>query len=264
MDIGKDFGAGGVGLIPGYPTGADLATALRDIADDLAHLKPAAASSTSPTTVATADVAALAVGAMSDTTGNVDGLIVGDPTTPSSQITGVGNTTWNVNVSAGFEFVESVGKYLTAQVDYAVSAGSELLTLHQEIYAWIVMKNAGGTVSMAKLLGTAGAHNAAVVPTDAALDAAFGAGAWAKLALCYLYRDTDTSVVQTEDLSAMKKWGGAATAAVTELQSVQATNRALENALKVQVNLLITLCTELKTCLNGVNTAAGTIKTVKV
>ncbi len=110
--ITTTFGSGGANLSPSGSAGSpSLATALRDIATDLAGVVTttavsAAALSANATTdvsaTAAADAVATAIADADQANGIMNGLVVGTPTTPSAQAPGVGNTTWNVNVSAGY------------------------------------------------------------------------------------------------------------------------------------------------------------------
>ena len=160
----------------------NLAKVERAVATDLAALKTAAAA------VTTAPVY-----------GVIDGLLVTDPTSSSSQSAGTGATTWNVNVTAGAVMVGSVEKYHAAQADLSVHASTMLLTNGQSVYAWVLEQNSGGTLTTVVVKGTAATTGAEVAPTTAQIVAALGAGVtYTKLALCHLSRTGDTTLVQTQ------------------------------------------------------------------
>jgi len=233
--IKEDFGSGLQNLIPNGAGGSpDLATALRDIADDLTARSAVAAPA--PTAAVEADV--------SQTYGQVDGLITGAPTTPSSQAVDPGGfSDWNVNISAGFGFANAVGKYNAAQVDVNISTGAKILNIGQAMYAWLVWAEAGGVVTQTIVLGTAAVSGAETIPNDAAITAGVGHARWFKLALCHAHRSADAVITTTQDPSYMLKWAGAAAPLVNEL--------------KTKFNIAVTLLTELRT------QSATALKTIK-
>jgi hypothetical protein len=284
MEIKTSFGAGGAGLNPGYPAGGDLATALRDIADDLAGIQPgavaaaasAATAAADISAVAAADIAAVATPDVGETYGIADGYVVGAPTTPSSQaVDPGGETDWNVNVSAGYGFCNGVGYYHAAQVDLNVSTGAKIMDIGQGIYAWIVLAEAAGVVTQVVVLGTAAAWGAQTIPTDGDITTAVGHARWTKVALCLAHRTADAVVATTEDPSLMQKWGGAGTTLINELKARAGEARTLANELKADLAEVRTLGNDLKakynaavTLLNELRTDAGTghsyvIKTTK-
>lgn len=131
----------------------------------------------------------------------VDGGVVKDPTTPSSQLTGAGNTTWNVDVEALSAIVNSVNGQVAAAADEAIHSGSNLLANGQSIYAWAVVTESGGTLDVSYVKGTAATTGSQVAPTDTEITAAVSSANWAKLALCLLNRTGDTTVTQSQDNS---------------------------------------------------------------
>jgi hypothetical protein len=132
----------------------------------------------------------------------IEGGAVRDPTTPSSQITGAGNTTWNVDVDALSAIVNSVTGQVAAAADEAIHSGSQLVTNGQSCYAWAVVTESGGTLDVEYVKGAAATTGSQVAPTDAEITASVGSANWAKLALCLLNRTGDTTVTQSQDLSA--------------------------------------------------------------
>jgi hypothetical protein len=130
------------------------------------------------------------------------GLTAGAPTTGSSQLTGTGATTWNVNVAAGVVVVAGVAKDLAAAADTSIHASTQLVTNGQSCIAALVAKNVSGTISVVAVKGSAATTGAQVAPTDAAIQTAVGAGnAWVKLAECTINRTGDTTVTQSQDNS---------------------------------------------------------------
>lgn len=206
--ITTDKYSGGSGLATG-----ELAKDMRDVASDLSTLLTALTAVAGATALAsTADV--------SETAGVADGLIVGTPTTASSQAADPGGATdWNVNISAGYAFVNSVGKYNAAQVDVNVSTGSKIMTIGQAMYAWIVWKEASGTVSQQVVLGTAATSGSETIPSNTDITTAVTHARWIKLALCHAHRSADEVVATTQDSSYMAKWAGAAATLVNELKT---------------------------------------------
>jgi len=130
------------------------------------------------------------------------GVQVGTPTTGSSQGAGVGNTDWNVNITAGMVVVDGVAAQLAAQVDYNVHTGSMYTNLHSgdSAIATILAQNSSGTVTMVVVKGTAAVTGSQVAPTDAEIQTALGAGvSWVKIAEVLLNRTGDATVTQSED-----------------------------------------------------------------
>lgn len=171
--IGTEFGAHGVGISPtdDSPT---LADTFRDVADDLAAHGGASAN------------------------GVIDGLRAGTPTTASTQITGAGATTWNVNVAGGSCMVNDVEGNLEPEADYAIHDTTQLVTNGQSCYAWLLAVESGGTVSKSHVKGTAATTGSQVAPTDAEITTGVGHANWTKLALCLINRTGDTTVTQSE------------------------------------------------------------------
>lgn len=192
--IPANFGQGGANLAPGGAAGKPtLAQTLRDVATDLASIKAAAAS------VAT---------------GILEGMLVAAPTTPSGQVTGAGATTWNVNIAAGDVVVGSVEKHESAQADFAIHDTTQLVANGQSCYAWILEKNASGTLSTVAVKGAAATTGAQVAPTDAQIQTALGVGVtFVKIALCLISRTADTVVTQTQQNKYRETFGSSRAAA---------------------------------------------------
>lgn len=185
--ITTEFGSGGTHMTPHGSDGPTIATALRDVADDLAALK----------------------GAMGITQTGGDGVVEGlraeGPTTPSSQLTGTGNTTWNAgDIDAGWVCLDGVFKKFAAQTSFSIHASSFLtgLTSGKSCIAAIVCKNVTGTITMVAVKGTPATTGSQVAPTSAEIQAAVGAGNhWAKVMECTLNRTGDTTVTESRDLT---------------------------------------------------------------
>ena len=276
------FGSGGSGLAPGGHAGTpDLATALRDIADDLAAVNNKAAalqiSAADITVVSTQTV----IANVNETNGVMDGLIIAAPTTPSVQdVDPAALLDWNVNVSLGYAKVNAIGKYNAAQVDLNISTGAKLMDIGQEIQARLVWAEAGGAVTQpAAVLGAAAADGLSVPPNDAAVTAAVGHANWIEIGRAKARRTADAVVVCTQDASYQQRWGGAGTTlindlkakyniavtAVLELITLAGTNRTLTNELKVKQGMNLTMENELKADINTMTNAldAITLKTTK-
>jgi hypothetical protein len=133
---------------------------------------------------------------------HVQGGMVKDPTTGSTQASGVGNTDWNVDIDAMVVVVGGVAKHFEDQADYDVHSGSLLTGLSNgnSVIAALVAKNVSGTVSLAVVKGTAATTGSQVAPTDAEIQAGVGAGNdWVKLAEITINRTGDTTVTQSQD-----------------------------------------------------------------
>jgi hypothetical protein len=193
--IKTTFGWGGKNL---NPTGAaddpTLAEALRDIADDLERLKNPGEGSLRSGGVVLADWP-----------------LLDDPTTGSSQLTGTGNTTWNVNVAAFQCTVGGVAKEFAAAADFSIHSGSFLAGLVNgaSCIAAIIAQNDGGTVTCVAVKGTPDTTGSEVAPTDDEIQAAIGSTLpWIKVGECTLTRDGDTSVTETQDMSKVELSSG--------------------------------------------------------
>lgn len=156
---------------------------LLDVADDFAGLQQGAVSSED----------------LGQAYGIMDGLIASDPTTPSTQASGVGNTDWNVDVSAGVAVANSVEGTIAAAADFDVHSGSLLLADGESVLGWLVITEAAGTVAMEAVLGAAATTGTQVAPTDAEITTAVGHSDWQKHSQILLNRTGDTTVTQSQD-----------------------------------------------------------------
>jgi len=136
---------------------------------------------------------------------HIEGCMLDDPTTPSTQAAGIGNTAWRVNMGAGIKVVDGtpVSQALTA--DIVVHSGSLLagFVLGNSAIASIVAYGATGTIL--SVIGTPALIGAAAAPTKAAIQtavdvaAAVADTAWTAIGETRLDRTLDTTVVQTLD-----------------------------------------------------------------
>lgn len=139
-------------------------------------------------------------------------LLVAAPTTPSTQASGVGATEWRVNIGAGDSEIIGFQAHANAAADTVLHDTDQLIANGEEIYAVVVRALAGGVTSTTFVLGTAAAIGAATIPTAAQIFAAVGSNV--KLAVCYLKRTADTTLVQTQDNTVRRAWGCTITAGV--------------------------------------------------
>jgi hypothetical protein len=128
-----------------------------------------------------------------------EGGLVTAPTTPSSQITGSGNTTWNVNISHLLACVDGHFQEVLAAADVAIHSGSKLLDSGQSCIAAIVAKYASATISIVAVKGAAATTGAQVAPTDGEINTGVSSVPWVKLAEITLNRTADTTVTQSQD-----------------------------------------------------------------
>ncbi len=131
----------------------------------------------------------------------VDGGVVKDPTTPSSQLTGAAATTWNVDVEALTAIVNSVNGQVAVAADEAIHDTTELVEDGESCYAYALLSESGGTIALEYVKGAAAVTGLQVAPTDAEILAGVTGTNWVKLALCLINRTADTTVTQTQDLS---------------------------------------------------------------
>jgi hypothetical protein len=130
----------------------------------------------------------------------VNGLLVGPPTTTSSQITGAGNTTWNVDIATGIVTVDGVAAEVAETVDMSIHSGSQLGANGCGCIAAIVVRNVGGTLSLLAVKGTVALTAAVVAPDDGVIQTAAGVGApWIKICEARIDRTGDLVVVQSQN-----------------------------------------------------------------
>jgi hypothetical protein len=139
-----------------------------------------------------------------------EGGLVGDPTTPSSQATGTGNTLWNINIGALIASVGNVPVEIAAAADTAIHSGSFLtgFTSGKSCVAAVVLKNVSGTITCVTVKGTPATTGSEVGPDDATIQTAVGANNnWIKLAETTLNRTGDTTVTQSHNNAVRPLYG---------------------------------------------------------
>jgi len=134
---------------------------------------------------------------------HIQGGYLKAPTTSSAQLTGSGNTTFNVNYESGLAVVDGVAASVPLKADLSIHAGSNIgwaaLTTKSCVAA-VVAKSVSGVITLVAVKGTVDLDADAVGPTDAVIQAAVGAGnPWVKVGETTLERTADTTVVQTYD-----------------------------------------------------------------
>lgn len=131
-----------------------------------------------------------------------EGGLAAAPTTASSQLTGAaGVTEWRINMGLMLVAVGGVMAEIAADADKVLHDTTVLLTaVGKSCKAAIVAKNVAGTVTVVAVKGLAADTADALLPTDANLQAAVGAGnAWVLLAECLITRSGDTAVTQAQN-----------------------------------------------------------------
>lgn len=126
------------------------------------------------------------------------------PTTPSTQLTGVGGITeWRVDIDPIVATVDGVIGQLAAASDLVIHNASVLLQIGESIMAAIVAKNVLGVITLEIVKGAAALTGSQVPASDSAIQAAVGAGNhWVKISELILNRTADTVLTQVEDNSA--------------------------------------------------------------
>jgi hypothetical protein len=131
----------------------------------------------------------------------ITGMLVGVPTTASTQVTGAGASDFNVNIAAGILAAGNIVKEFAAQADYDLaSAAAAIIANGQSIVVSIIAYTsvADGVVRLRTIRGTVATTGSQVAPTDAVIAASLGTGTfWWKLADCTVNRTGDTTVTQS-------------------------------------------------------------------
>lgn len=133
----------------------------------------------------------------------ITGMLVGAPTTPSSQATGTtGDLEVFVNIAAGMLSCGSVIKEYAAQADYTIfaSAASNIPSLSEAYFDIIAYKSIGdNAVRLLVVQGeVAVTATGAVGPTDAAIQLFFAETTpWQRIGRTLVKRTGDTTLVQT-------------------------------------------------------------------
>ena len=122
------------------------------------------------------------------------------PTTPSSQASGTGNTSWHINQTALTFLLGGTFKEKTAVNDVDVPTGSFLtgFTTGKSCVAALVMYLSSGTPTLAAVKGTPATTGSQRAPLDSDIQTQLGAGvAWIKIGETTLNRTGDATVTQT-------------------------------------------------------------------
>lgn len=121
------------------------------------------------------------------------------PTTPSAQASGVGNTTWNVNLPDIMVVVDGLQKKIAAAADHSIHGGSFLtgFTSGKSCVARLVVKKDGTSLSVVSVKGTPATTGAEIPCSDEVVTAACGAGKpWVEFAQATLNRTGDATVTE--------------------------------------------------------------------
>jgi len=133
----------------------------------------------------------------------IEGMLVGVPTTPSSQVTGAGAYDFNADIATGLLAVDGTVKEYAVQADYDVGSGAAAILIvgQSVVYSIIAYKSKGdGVVYMKSVQGVVATTGLQVAPTDAAIEANLADGTfWYRLANVTVNRTGDTTVTQSQD-----------------------------------------------------------------
>ena len=152
-----------------------------------------------------------------DAVASCEGGDLSGPTTPNAQLTGTGNTTWNVDVAEYAAGLDEDGTMkhdiVAAGADLSIHAGSYLTGFANgnSCVAAIVAKNDAGTISTDSVKGTPATTGTQVAPTDAEITAEVGHTNWIKLGETTLNRTADTTVTESHDNTKLESGKPAAT-----------------------------------------------------
>lgn len=267
--IKTDFGEGAANIDSSNGSIPTMAETFRDIADDLETLADGigGVDITEPASEVTvaADAVVTAVGDVAAADGAVDGLSTGSPTTPSTQITGTGDTTWNVDITAGTALLDAVTEDIAVAADFEIHGSSELLADGESAIARLVVRDNTGLEVLA-VVGAAATTGTQEAPTDADIDTAVGSAVWFEIASCTLNRTGDTTVTQSQDLTGYQAYSATAVALAALANDLKAKYNAsvtLPNDIKAKYNAAVALLNEIRTELIAFDGSVGTLKTIK-
>lgn len=134
------------------------------------------------------------------------GMLVGTPTTGSTQATGAGASDFNVDITPGILAVNGKVKEFAAQADFDLaSAGSAIITNGQSIVVSIVAYQnvVSGAIGLRTFRGAAATTGSEEPISDADITAGFGSNTvWYRLANVTVNRTGDTTVTQSHDNTA--------------------------------------------------------------
>ena len=128
------------------------------------------------------------------------------PTTPSSQLTGTGNTTWNTDHTALHLLIDGAEYVVAAGADVAVHSGSFLTGLVDgaSCIAALVVEVEAGAANVLLVVGTPATTGSQVQPDEAAFAAALSTAGnkGIRVGNVQLNRTGDTTVTEAQDNSA--------------------------------------------------------------
>jgi hypothetical protein len=129
------------------------------------------------------------------------GMLVGAPTSASTQVTGTGASDFNANISAGILAVDGVVREYAAQADYAIatSAAQQMAAGQSRVYTVVAYINpADGLPALRVVAGAAATTGDQVAPTDAVIGAEFADNVpWYRVAEVTVNRTADTTITQS-------------------------------------------------------------------
>ena len=132
-----------------------------------------------------------------------NGIIQGGVLTAAThtQAGGTGATTWTADIAALDVLVDGVYKHESAQSGFAIHGSTQLVADGQAVYAMLVEKNDGGTLSTVAVKGTPATIGMETVPTDAEIQTALGDGvSFVKLGTMHVSR-ASTTLTETINMS---------------------------------------------------------------
>lgn len=135
----------------------------------------------------------------------VQGLLVGAPSTASTQATGTGASDFNANITAGLLVVDGVLKEYAAQADFDVasSVAQQMASGQSRIYSIVAYRSTGtGDVALRVFAGAAATTGEQVPVTRETIVDGFSVDtSWFEIARVTVNRTADQTLTQTYDNS---------------------------------------------------------------
>lgn len=131
----------------------------------------------------------------------LQGVMVNAPTTPSAQLTGAGNGSYRVDITQGIVIVDGTALEVAVAADQLLEAAGNIMASGQsKVYSIVYFKSTSdGVVRQRTFGGTPATTGSQVAPTDAEIEANFGAGTvWFAFAQVTMNRTGDTTVTQSQ------------------------------------------------------------------
>lgn len=132
----------------------------------------------------------------------VYGCWVSDPTTASAQVTGAGDGTYRVDITAGIVHVDKTIKEFVVVADQLLeTAGDIMADGNSKVYSVIAWRHPDtGAVALKIIGGTPATTGSQVAPTVAEIEALIPVNsAWVHIADVTVNRTGDTTVTQSQD-----------------------------------------------------------------